>query len=378
MEGLEFPEEFKKMGAFVFYPSGLYDERVRVRYRLTREIIEKIIPHVREEHAGDCEDLALEIYFCFHALQELTQAKDEAIKILAQFAQFYLPGLATVVATAPAVGKMTSGGLILHLIAVGLPITIAKKRLPTIVSDEISHQMPAWTKSLPTLLPLEGTNWVSALHLPVDRFYGQNKDDVIALNSLFNAEKFINSFAPGLRIRHPPRIHQQLGVALNVENFSTFYRSVIEVWMDFSSIGITCFSVHQENQPFYGVPISLLALGQDYELVPIFQVNKAELESVKFTMRTVAPIMPWVGSARPIRLKELDEMVSSDFLPEKASRLFANSIVYHIRSRTMARSIQLRHEIEDLKEHNFIINYRGWEMPPNGDGIYVALYVQEK
>ena len=42
MEGLEFPEEFKKMGAFVFYPSGLYDERVRVRYRLTREIIEKI------------------------------------------------------------------------------------------------------------------------------------------------------------------------------------------------------------------------------------------------------------------------------------------------------------------------------------------------
>lgn len=41
MEGLEFPEEFKKMGTFIFYPSRLYEERVRVRYGLTREIIEK-------------------------------------------------------------------------------------------------------------------------------------------------------------------------------------------------------------------------------------------------------------------------------------------------------------------------------------------------
>lgn len=41
MEGLEFPEEFKRIGAFVFYPSNLYDEQVQKRYQLTREIVEK-------------------------------------------------------------------------------------------------------------------------------------------------------------------------------------------------------------------------------------------------------------------------------------------------------------------------------------------------
>lgn len=41
MEGLEFPEEFKNLGDFVFYSSNLYDEQVQKRYQLTREIVEK-------------------------------------------------------------------------------------------------------------------------------------------------------------------------------------------------------------------------------------------------------------------------------------------------------------------------------------------------
>lgn len=41
MEGLEFPEEFKRIGIFVFYPSELYEKRVKERYGLTQEVIEK-------------------------------------------------------------------------------------------------------------------------------------------------------------------------------------------------------------------------------------------------------------------------------------------------------------------------------------------------
>ncbi len=41
MEGLQFPEKFKNLGVFIFYLSNLYDERVKKRYPLTREVIEK-------------------------------------------------------------------------------------------------------------------------------------------------------------------------------------------------------------------------------------------------------------------------------------------------------------------------------------------------
>lgn len=41
MEGLEFPQEFKKIGIFIFYPSQFYEERVQIRYQLTKEIVEK-------------------------------------------------------------------------------------------------------------------------------------------------------------------------------------------------------------------------------------------------------------------------------------------------------------------------------------------------
>lgn len=41
MEGLEFPEEFKRIGVFIFYPSVLYERQVRERYGLTRKIVEK-------------------------------------------------------------------------------------------------------------------------------------------------------------------------------------------------------------------------------------------------------------------------------------------------------------------------------------------------
>lgn len=41
MEGLEFPEEFKKLGIFLFYPSDFYDNQVQIRYQLTKEIVEK-------------------------------------------------------------------------------------------------------------------------------------------------------------------------------------------------------------------------------------------------------------------------------------------------------------------------------------------------
>ena len=41
LEGLKYPEEFKKMAIFVFYPSFSYDKQNQIRYTITEEVIKK-------------------------------------------------------------------------------------------------------------------------------------------------------------------------------------------------------------------------------------------------------------------------------------------------------------------------------------------------
>ena len=41
LDGLEFPQEFKETGIFVFYPSDLYDKRNLIRYQITQEVVKK-------------------------------------------------------------------------------------------------------------------------------------------------------------------------------------------------------------------------------------------------------------------------------------------------------------------------------------------------
>ncbi len=41
MEGLEYPEDFKKYGVFVFYESDLFEPKNFIRYKITKQVIEK-------------------------------------------------------------------------------------------------------------------------------------------------------------------------------------------------------------------------------------------------------------------------------------------------------------------------------------------------
>jgi len=39
LEGLQYPAEFKKLGAVVFYQSGLFDEKIKLRFKLTEDVV---------------------------------------------------------------------------------------------------------------------------------------------------------------------------------------------------------------------------------------------------------------------------------------------------------------------------------------------------
>ena len=374
-----------RMGDFLTLTANLMRYRNDMNSPAAQDeaIIEKIIPHARYVNAGDCEDLAMEIYFCFHALRKLdTSEGTQALRIMAKFAKFYIPGLMTVIATAAAAGRQAAGGNILHLLATGLPIPLAKKIMNPNITTHINEimgleetELLPWTESLPTLFPLEGTNWVESFFLPIDRFYQQNAGDLKQLQKIRTMEEEIRTRVPAMN-KYQTRIRQQPGASLDEERFSRFYRRAIELWMDFSEIGLTCFSYINETKGTYGVSISMIAAQQSHRIEPIFMFDPNEYQTVKKMLRTTAPISAWIGAPKKMIIEELTKFVWGEFKPKAVSRLYSDTIVYHLRSENIAKSRQLQFDLEALKTAGYDVNYRAYKLPPKGQSVYITIWVK--
>jgi glucose/mannose-6-phosphate isomerase len=85
MEGLVFPKEFKKTGIFLFYLSALYDPKIAVRFKITKNVIEKNgfevltnIP-VGEKKIAQCFETILFNSYVSYYLAELNEV--DPIKI---------------------------------------------------------------------------------------------------------------------------------------------------------------------------------------------------------------------------------------------------------------------------------------------------------
>ena len=345
-----------------------------------RKLIEKIIPHVREELGGDCEDLALEIYFCFCALRELKNAKDRAVRILARFASLYVPFIATTVATSPAAGGKAQGDL-LHVFALALTLSEVRIRLPSYYTKDDLLLRP-WMDHLPNLAPLEGTNWCDALHLPIDQFYDKLEKDIIARNNLEELEDLARKISPETR-SFPTRIRQKIGTSIDIKQFSSFYRRITELWTgDFATIdeehGSCCFSVIRSSTGHFGVGLGLIASkAEDYQLQPIFYHTREELDTIIHTMRSVAPVPAWKGIIRKTTVPGMNLKDGDPIYPQRVSRLYSDVIVFHFRSAKLAGSDHVQKALHKLKSQ-FNLDYRAWEFPPEGIQKYVAVYVSKK
>jgi glucose/mannose-6-phosphate isomerase len=58
MEGLLFPDEFKKLGIFVFYKSNLFDKKNILRYQITEKVIKRAVFKVLEYEAKGQDKIA--------------------------------------------------------------------------------------------------------------------------------------------------------------------------------------------------------------------------------------------------------------------------------------------------------------------------------
>lgn len=337
-----------------------------------RELIEKIVPHVREERGGDCEDLALEIYFVWKALQRLSGRRAVA-KIASLFAHQYQPFVVGAVATAPAAGGNARGEM-LHVFAIAIPTTEVAARMPAHYGGWAAVPDYPWVGDLPALAPLEGTNWCDALHLPQDRFYGSVAADASALGEVERREKLAREISPSLRAI-PTRIRQRLGAPLSDEGFSGFYRRVVEAWSDFSMFGSCCFSVRRATTGRFGVSLGEIASKGDYDFAVVFEHSAAEFGSIRRAMRTVAPVPAWKGRVKKASVEGLPRTAS--LRPRRASRLHADAIVYHFRSRELATSAETRAAFAALAER-FDLDCRAWKLPPDGSIEYIAVYAREK
>ena len=361
-----------RLGEFVTFTSNI------LRYRADlsspalerRELIEKIVPHVREELGGDCEDLALEIYFCFNALRDLSESDDRVVRVAAAFANLYVPFIATTVATSAAAGGRSQGEM-LHVFALALTVAEASARMPKRFAVRVPY---SWVEDLPNLAPLEGTNWCDALHLPLDRFYGSAERDELGLLDVERREDLGREIAPESR-KWPTRIRQEVGASLTDEGFSKFYRRVTELWGDFSDRGTCCFSALRSSTGRFGVGLGEIAGKGDYELKEIFRHDASELEVVRRTMFTVAPVPAWKGEIRRASIAGLRRTARIE--PKRISRFHSDVTVYHFRSETLVTSERVRAALRKLEAH-FDLDYRAWRLPPSGVQKYIAVYAREK
>ena len=333
-----------------------------------RKLIERIVPHVREEHAGDCEDSALEIYFCFDALRRLEKSSDRIVAAASRLARAYVPFLATTVATAPSAGGVAQGEL-LHVFALALPLSEATKKLSI-----SSASLPEWQASLPVLAPLEGTNWCEALHLPQDQFYGSMTSDVEALKESVNREVLAGKSSSRVR-QFPTRIRQRLGVRVTEEQeFSTFYLRVTELWT--ADIGCCCcFSAVRHGK--YAVGLGLIASkDSDYSLVTVFEHTKTELDVVRVALRTIAPIPAWKGTIKPFKIPQIEALSSRGMVPKRISRLHSDTLIFRFRSLNLASCAGTVRTLEKLLPQ-FKLAYRAWKLPPDGKQVYIAIYATQ-
>jgi hypothetical protein len=350
--------------------------RYRADLSVQGRLIEMIVPHVRDVLGGDCEDLGLEIYFFFRALTRMTRARDPELAIAARFASLYVCFLATTVATSPAAGGESRGGELLHVFALALTREDVRARLPARLAAAVSPSSHPWARRLPSLAPLEGTNWCDPLHLPLERYYGRLGKDVRGLREVERRETLAIELAPELR-RVPTRIRQQLGAPLTETGFSGFYRRVTELWTaDFADRGVCCFSVVSAGR--YGVPLGAIASEGGYTLVPVFRHEPSELAEVKRALRCAMPVPEWRGEIRPRRLPRLEAARAGGRVrPARISRLHSDTVVYHFRSEALASSPGVLAALRKL-EARFDVDYRAWRLPPQGDQKYVAVYAKEK
>lgn len=370
-----------RVGEFCTFTANIM--RYRADLSVSGELVEMIVPHVRDVLGGDCEDLAIEIYFCFHALRAMKSSRDEALAVAGEFASLYVPFLATTVATSPAAGGSSKGEL-LHIFTLALTLAEVRARVPAGLATEIEKSERAsrrhlrWASELPNLAPLEGTNWCDVLHLPQDLYYGRLEEDVAGLEDVQRRETLALRLSPELK-RVPTRIRQELGADLSETGFSSFYRRVTELWTsDFAEGafgGVCCFSVVRAGK--YGVSLGQIASKGEYELAPVFEHSRAELVEVRRALRCTMPVPEWKGKIRRHRVQELEAVASARVSPKRISRLHADTIVYHFRSEALVASPKMLTALRKL-EARFDVSYRAWRLPPQGDQKYVAVYAREK
>lgn len=366
-----------RLGEFVTLTANL------LRYRAdmsspaldTRRLIEKIVPHAREEGAGDCEDLALEIYFCFSALKNrFAEPRNANLARLWRLSKQYVPFLATGVATSPSAKGGGDRGSQLHVYALALSVRSVRVRLPRAYRTLLPPPPIAHSEGyFPNLVPLEPTNWVDALHLPKSAYYGADARDARAQRTVERLETEAARLAPEIA-NWPTRMRQSLDGNTSLEGFSFFYREVTELWGDFSASGSCCFSPITRDGT-YGVPLGTLAEGGAYDLAPVFEHSPEELAAVKRAMRTTMPVPPHSGKIRAFRVASLERGAS--VRPQKASRLFSDAIVYRFRSLARVESPEVQKALDKLERGGFRIDYRAWALPPDGARKYIAVYAQK-
>jgi hypothetical protein len=303
-------------------------------------------------YAGDCEDVAKEAALVASSLRNLYRAKDRLVRNVAQILRRYVIMMVTAMATAPSAGsKEKSSEYICHIYTCAVPRLHVLRMIKegTKFDDNGERidivdlrknmnndfEFTKWEQVLPLLI-LEGTNWCNPLQLPLP-LYAPKKHRNTLIKEIVRLERFrasLENNSPTLK-KLSVQIQQRNLLAEDVmlidqENYSGFYRWLIDAWIDRRSYGVrnaidfSMGHVRRDGVHVYGIDFRDWVMlnktnkaGEATVFIPTYFLNENDWQSIEYLRDYEYPIPEWTSVPKPELIPELERLKTVCNVPRR-------------------------------------------------------------
>ena len=271
-------------------------------------------------YAGDCEDVAKEIELVATSMAKVvcTRDSDPMVYYVVRFLKLYVIVMNTALAMTPSLQPpVTASGeagredddteYICHIYTTAIPRWkfLARCKGASFVRgvrDAMQREVPelAWEKELPTLI-LEGTNWSTCLQAPLALYAEErSRSSIIEKQRRVEVGRIeLERDFPGLRALGVQIQQSNIRAAsvydVTQQEFSNFYRWVVNAWADLSKYGLRTldFTVcdARRGDRRYGVDFrDWVTMSERIQFVSTYEMTEAQWMIATNAMDKEAPI----------------------------------------------------------------------------------------